>query len=373
MTRVLVVHAGNMYGGVERALDTLAQAPRLTPGLLQPAFALCFDGPAADSLRRYGADVQLLGPVRLTRPDLVMRARRRFADVIARVQPEVVITPAAWAHALFAPVVVKAGLPLVMWVHDALTGTPWIERLAARHRPDLLVCNGGFSLAGAKRLFPDSAASIARCPLTFTEPSHARAHVRSQMDVGHDTAVIVNVARLSPLKGQADLLEALGRMRARERWECWIVGGAQREDEALYERELFGMVGAAGLGDRVRFLGQRDDVPDLLAAADVYCHPNRGIETFGLSLVEALYAGLPVVATDIGGPVEVVGAEFGDLVPAGNPDALARALDAAVAAAGADAHLQARRRRRALELCEPVARLHDLASALAVLTVSAAA
>jgi glycosyltransferase involved in cell wall biosynthesis len=362
-----------MYGGVERALDALAQAPLLTSGLLQPTFALCFDGPVADSLRRYGADVQLLEPVRMMRPDLIMRARRRLVDVIARLKPEVVITPAAWAHAVFAPVVLKAGLPLVMWVHDALTGTPWIERLAARHRPDLLLCNSRFSLGGAKRLFPDCAASVVHCPIAFEEPSHGRDHVRSHMQVDNDTTVIVNVARMSPLKGQADLLEALARMRGRDRWECWIVGGAQQEDEARYERELFGMVAAAGLGDRVGFLGQRDDVPDLLAAADVYCHPNRGVETFGLSVVEALYAGLPVVATDIGGPVEIVGAEFGNLVPAGNPDALARALDAAVAGAGANAHLRARRRGRALELCEPVARLRDLASALGVLAVGAAA
>jgi glycosyltransferase involved in cell wall biosynthesis len=373
MTRVLVVHAGNMYGGVERALEALAQAPLLTPGLLKPTFALCFDGPLADSLRRHGADVQLLEPARIARPDLVMRARRRLVDVIGRARPEVVITPAAWPHALFAPVVLKTGLPLVMWVHDALTGTPWIERLAARHRPDLLLCNSRFSMDGAQRLFPDCAATIVHCPLTFKEPSHGRASVRSQMQVEHDTTVIVNVARMSPLKGRVDLLEALARMRAAGRWECWLVGGAQREDEARYERELVGMVAAARLGDRVRFLGQRDDVADLLGAADVYCHPNRGIETFGLSVVEALYAGLPVVTTDIGGPVEIVGAEFGKLVPAGSPDALARALDAAVAAVGADACLRARRRGRALELCEPIARLHDLASALDVLALGAAA
>ena len=72
-------------------------------------------------------------------------------------------------------------------------------------------------------------------------------------------------------------------------------GGAQRSHEAVYLAELRQAADRAGIGDRVRFLGQRTDVPDLLAAADVFCQPNTGPEPFGIAFVEALYAGLPVV------------------------------------------------------------------------------
>ena len=55
-----------------------------------------------------------------------------------------------------------------------------------------------------------------------------------------------------------------------------------------------------GIADRVRFLGERFDVPRLLAAADVHCQPNSGPEPFGIAFIEALYASLPVVSTRIG-------------------------------------------------------------------------
>ena len=59
---------------------------------------------------------------------------------------------------------------------------------------------------------------------------------------------------------------------------------------------------AAGLTVRVVFTGHRTDVASVLAAADVYCHTNTGPEPFGLAIVEALHAGLPVLASRLGGP-----------------------------------------------------------------------
>ena len=70
--------------------------------------------------------------------------------------------------------------------------------------------------------------------------------------------------------------------------------------------ELKAIADRGGVADRVRFLGQRSDVPRLMAAADVFCQPNAGPEPFGVVFVEALYAGLPVVTSAFGGAVEVV-------------------------------------------------------------------
>jgi glycosyltransferase involved in cell wall biosynthesis len=310
--------------------------------------------------------------VRITRPDLIHRARRRLAQVIERTHPDVVLTPAAWAHAIFAPVARRAGLPLALWVHDELTGVPWIERLAARHVPDALICNSQFCLDRARTVFPTTPACVVRCPLAFQAPSRSRSDVRSLMHVADHTAVIVNVSRMSPLKGQTDLVAALPRLRTEVPWECWIVGGAQQEDEAVYERRLLGSV-SPRVRERVRFLGHRTDVADLLAAADVYCQPNRGTETFGLAIVEALYAGLPVVGTCIGGPAEIVTPECGRLVAPADPDALSSALDGCLGSVSKSGATARARRRRAVELCDPVARLRDLADVLGDLHVSAAA
>ena len=67
--------------------------------------------------------------------------------------------------------------------------------------------------------------------------------------------------------------------------------------------------------ERVRFLGQRSDIPDVLGAADIHCQPNVDPEPFGVAFVEALHAGLPVVTTAIGAAPEVVDATCGVLVP----------------------------------------------------------
>ena len=68
----------------------------------------------------------------------------------------------------------------------------------------------------------------------------------------------------------------------------------------------------------MRFLGQREDVPRLMAAADVFCQPNTGPEPFGIVLVEALYAGLPVVTSGFGGAAEIVDQTCGVLTAPGD-------------------------------------------------------
>ncbi|MBA2301618.1 MAG: GT4 family glycosyltransferase PelF [Acidobacteria bacterium] len=90
--------------------------------------------------------------------------------------------------------------------------------------------------------------------------------------------------------------------------------------------ELVDLVQQLGVADRVRFLGHREDVPDVLAEADVFVLPSRS-EAFPNSVMEAMAAGVPVVASDVGGIPELVrDGATGRLVPPGNVDALANAL-----------------------------------------------
>jgi glycosyltransferase involved in cell wall biosynthesis len=75
-----------------------------------------------------------------------------------------------------------------------------------------------------------------------------------------------------------------------------------------------------GISDRVLFLGQRTDVPCLLPAGDIHCQANTGAEAFGIAFIEALYAGLPVITTPIGGAMEIVDDSCGRLVAANDND-----------------------------------------------------
>ena len=115
-------------------------------------------------------------------------------------------------------------------------------------------------------------------------------------------------------KGHRLLLEALGRLRHVPGWVLWVAGGAQRPYEARYLAELEAQATELGIRGRVRFLGQRSDVPRLLRAADIHCQPNLGPEPFGIAFIEALQARLPVVTTAMGGPLEIIDGSCGVLV-----------------------------------------------------------
>ena len=119
----------------------------------------------------------------------------------------------------------------------------------------------------------------------------------------------------------------MAKLRDVKGWFAWIVGGPQRAVEQSFFSSLQEQARFLGLLDRVRFLGYRADVARLMRSADIYSQPNdRHPEPFGLSFVEALKAGLPVVSTAMGGVPEIVDDNCAVLVEPSSADALAHAL-----------------------------------------------
>lgn len=145
---------------------------------------------------------------------------------------------------------------------------------------------------------------------------------------------LIIVANLIPYKGHADLLQALaGVAQALPDWRLLCVG---RDDG--YGSELAQRARALGLEDRVQFLGERTDIPDLLKSADIgiLCSHEEG---FANAILEGMAAGLPMVVTDVGGNAEAIADnETGLVVPPHTP----AALGAAVAALAADPSLRQR-------------------------------
>jgi glycosyltransferase involved in cell wall biosynthesis len=131
----------------------------------------------------------------------------------------------------------------------------------------------------------------------------------------------IHVARLNWVKDQATLLRAARRVADKlPEFKLDIIGdGPAREDLATLHREL-------GLQQNVRLHGARDDVPDWLPKADMFVLSSVS-EGICLTLLEAMAAGLPVVATDVGGNREIVAVgRTGRLVPARDPEGLAKAI-----------------------------------------------
>ena len=139
--------------------------------------------------------------------------------------------------------------------------------------------------------------------------------------------VISIVGRITPLKGHAYFLKAMARVvRTMPYVRIWVIGEAPAQRQ-IYKQELELLVQQLGLTDSVEFLGNRKDVPQLLAQTDVLVLSTVTQEAFGRVILEAQASGVPVVATKVGGVVEIIDdGETGLLVLPRDIDAMAQAV-----------------------------------------------
>ena len=82
------------------------------------------------------------------------KPRRKLCELLERLQPEYVICHSCWPHVLFAPIVRRAGLPLIFWAHDQYRGKHWLDRWASRTIPDLILVNSAFTQKFLVNIFP---------------------------------------------------------------------------------------------------------------------------------------------------------------------------------------------------------------------------
>lgn len=368
--RVLHVTSGNLYGGVETALVALARFRNLCPAM-EPEFALCFEGRVSKELLETGVKVHQLGEVRTRKPWTVWSARRNLRGLLAREPFDVAICHMAWPMAMFGSTIRRAGLPVAFWAHEVATGKHWLERWASRVSPDMVIGNSRFTATTVPLIFPHAPCSIVHCPVLPSQPADAqscRAEIRRALEVADSTVAIIQVSRMEAGKGHYLHLDALAELKDDPRWICWVVGGAQRPMEQEYMSQLQQKAIELGIGDRVRFLGQRSDVPSLLAAADIFSQPNIGAESFGIVFIEALAAGLPVITTALGGPREIVDESCGFLVPPGDPHLLAASLRRLIDSSELRSKLGQHGPQRARELCDPLGRIPELYDTLSMLS-----
>jgi len=364
--RVLHLSAGNLYGGVETMLATLAGLRHLCADM-EPHFALCFEGRLSRELREAGVPVYMLGAVRISRPWTVWRARRRLQALLREGAFDAVVCHMAWPLVVFGKAARKAGQKIVFWSHGFPTKQNWLERMAGRTAPDLSISNSRFTAAAVANLFPGVPASVVYCPVPLAEAPDRdqwRTAIRKELGIGEETTVIIQVSRMQAWKGHLLHLKALAQLEERD-WLCWFAGGAQRPEEERYLTELQQAAARLRVTERVRFLGQRSDVPKLLAAADIFCQPNREPEPFGIAFIEALWAGRPVVTTAMGGALEVVDETCGILAAPDDAAGLAAALASLIRSPELRTRLGRAGTGRARQLSDPATQMGALRDSLA--------
>jgi glycosyltransferase involved in cell wall biosynthesis len=236
-----------------------------------------------------------------------LRAGSSLAGFMRRWRPDIVHFFLPEAYLVGAPIALAASRAKRVMsrrsLNDYQAKHPMLARLerALHGRMQALLAN---SAAVAAQLIGESAPKervhlirngidLAR----FRTP-RPRANVRAELGTADGAVVLACVANLIPYKGHADLIDALAQMPRDLSWELWCAGRDDGIGPALATR-------AAGLGGRVKFLGARTDVPDLLAAADIGVLASHE-EGFPNAVLEAMAASLPVVATRAGGIPEAV-------------------------------------------------------------------
>ncbi|MCK6553702.1 glycosyltransferase family 4 protein [Candidatus Binatia bacterium] len=273
-------------------------------------------------------------------PLLLHRLRRTLAGLDA----DCLVTNGIKSHVIGAAVTKGLHTPMVWYLRDGLAG----RRLST---PLLRICGGrcaaGIAIsryvAGEARqvLPPDTRIEVL---YNLVDLDRFQPGIAPPVDLPRAPAEVRFgvVGAVTPLKGQDLFLAAAPSVLAAvPEARFFVVGGNfyRTEKRLKFADELRSMVAARGLGDRVRFLGQRADMPAVMSSLDVLVQPNRGPEGLGRAILEAMACGVPVVAVDRWGPAELVRhRETGLLAPWMDVAALAKSM----IALGKDAPLRHR-------------------------------
>lgn len=251
---------------------------------------------------------------------------RRFLREVRRISPDVIHGHMVHSNLLARLAAGWLRIPVaVATVHSTWEGgraRVWMYRLTQRLGSvttsvseagrDIHVQSGASS-AGRIEVLPNG---IDTC--RFRPDPSARERVRQALGEPQDTFLWLSVTRFAPPKDPKTLLRALAAVPSGSR--LWLVGQGDERAEAE------ALTAALGLGDRVRFLGLRTDVPDLLAACDGFVLSSTS-EAMPITLLECAATEVVAVSSDVGAVrALVVDGETGFVVPPSDTDALARAL-----------------------------------------------
>jgi glycosyltransferase involved in cell wall biosynthesis len=281
----------------------------------------------------------LNGAARL--PELVRMLRRERPDVFHALLPWPLAAKYPLAAAVLARVPAVLGTVQLMAPFGISRSSRIQLRLLARGVDRYLAVSRDIKQRVIQRLgFPEAKIEVVYNAVRVERFHPAGApQQRAELTGGEDRPVILTAARLDPQKGHPLLLRAAANLPGV--LFAFAGDGPERETLEAQAAEL-------GVGDRVRFLGQRDDVPELLRACDVFALPSL-YEGSSLATLEAMAAGRAVICSAIPGTDElIVDGDSGLLVTPGDADALAEAINRVIA----DPELRAALGRRARERVE---------------------
>ncbi len=318
-----------LTGGAERLVLTFAEAVRGRADMSLTVFVLSdLETPFLQRLRDTGTKVVLL-PGR----NLVDLGRfRRLVAALRAHRIEYLHAHLASSSTLGAYAARLLGIPFITTIHNV---KPSVRRI----RPGRRLLQGiAMRLPGVNKIAVGEAVAVAAAgdigpagcrvvPNAVSEnvvaPFGARARLRRELGLGDEQVALVCVGAIIGQKAHEVLLDAFAAIRARAPQAVLLLVGDAR-DAPRFEA-LLAQAGQLGLGDELRFLGMRSDIPEVLAASDIFVSASHW-EGAPVSLLEAMANGLPPVVTDVGENALVLEGTGAILVRPRDPEALARGV-----------------------------------------------
>ncbi|HEY2915597.1 MAG TPA: glycosyltransferase [Candidatus Limnocylindrales bacterium] len=323
--RVLHLINGEYFGGSARVLMNYLTASQRRSDVIVGTF---FDGELLERCRALGietARLRMAGRGDLRAVAAVARlARRTGADVIHTHQARNTLVGRLAGAAVGRPVVTHVHSPAFREsTHRAsnlVVGS--VDRVLARGTARFICVSNSLATELHRLRIPADRIRVVwnGVPAPAAVDDTSRAAARAALGIEPSAFAIGLVANLRPRKGADVLLRAIAAMPAGA--HAVLVGQAFGD----YRSELDALVRELGIGDRATFAGFRADVDRLLPGFDALALPARFGEGLPMVVLEAMAAGVPVVATPVEGIGEAVGQDAGILVPVDDPGALARAL-----------------------------------------------
>ncbi len=342
--RVLYVNHTSQVSGGERSLLTVLTG---LDSAIRPVVA-CPEGQLADEVRALGVKtVPLLG----TEGSLKLHPYQTPLALWALLRDAVKIRRAAASlgtdviHANSIRAGLSAGLaarlggpPVLVHVRDRLPASAVSSltfRVLAR-TADHFVSNSHYTAAGVSSNHSGPPVSVLHncVDLSRFDPDRlTREEARGRLGLGSEQPVMAVVAQITPWKAQDDAIRIAAELATKHPdVRLLIVGSAKfvskatRFDNTRYLADLESLTRSLGVQDNVVFMGEREDVPEILRALDVLLMPSWE-EPFGRAIIEAMAMGVPVVATEVGGPSEIVApGKEGVLLPPRDPKRWAKVV-----------------------------------------------
>ncbi len=345
----IVMPLATQTGGAEQMLLDLLMNAR---GGARWGITLAFleDGPMVAAAESMGYEVGVIPAGRLREPLPFARAVRQLATWIRETRPTAVLSWMTKAHLYAGPAARLAGVPAV-WFQHGITGGNWLDRLTSRIPAAGILCCSEAAEQAQRRLRPVTPTEVVTPSVGLDRFSEAAlpspGACREALELDPTAPTVVMVARLQRWKGVHVFVEAARKVRATHPDAQFVVVGGAHALEPDYADEV--QAASARNGDVVLFAGYRSDVPLWMQAADVIVHASIEPEPFGIVLLEGLALGKPLIASNAGGPIEILRDGEGRLTPPGDASALAGAISDLLSEPESERQERARRARARAE------------------------